>query len=332
MSEARSDGKRIGVVGCKHTTRDFVAGLRRHRFSVDHVVTITAGEAERAHVAGYYDLGPYLSSREIPFSLVHQYGLNNERDQESLLALQLDLLLVIGWQRLIPAWWLESLSIGAFGMHGSSKPLPHGRGRSPMNWSLIQNKSLFFTHLFRYSPGVDDGEVVGRQVFDITPFDDCHTLHFKNLLSMIRLCADNLPRLLAATTEFIPQSADGVSYYPKRTEEDGLIYWDDSTLEIYNLIRAVTRPFPGAFSFLDDQTSQKIRIWRAIPFDTHLVWPDAKSGEVVAVFYDGSAVVKTGDTTLLIQECEGHRFVEADIGRRFGQLGQVRKMWKDLPL
>ena len=80
-------------------------------------------------------------------------------------------------------------------MHGSSKPLPHGRGRSPMNWSLVQNKDCFYTHLFRYRPGVDDGEIAAVQIFDITPFDTCLTLHYKNTLSMIGLLEKALPSL-----------------------------------------------------------------------------------------------------------------------------------------
>jgi methionyl-tRNA formyltransferase len=241
------------------------------------------------------------------------------------------MLLVIGWQRLIPNWFLESLSIGAFGMHGSSRPLPYGRGRSPMNWSLIQNKDRFYTHLFRYRPGVDDGDIVAVQIFDITPHDTCLTLHHKNTLSMIRLAGEALPSLLAGTATFTPQPPEVPTYYPKRTEEDGLIYWTDTSLEIYNLIRGVTDPFPGAFSYLDNDPGARMRIWRAIPFDTRLTWPESAPGEIVAVFVGGEFVVKTGDSTLLVQHYDGGPLTHADIGRRLGDLGTPRKVWENLP-
>lgn len=324
-------GKRLGVAGCKHTTRDLILGLRRYGLKPDHCVTIGPEKAEEQRVAGYMELRPFLDEQGIPYTVAEKYSLKSEVDRERLLALELDLLLVMGWQRLIPDWWLEALSVGAFGMHGSSRPLPHGRGRSPMNWSLIQGKSEFFTHLFRYLPGVDDGPVVGVQTFDITPHDTCHTLHLKNTVAMVHLCGEHVPALLEGTAVLTPQPTEGASYYPKRTAEDGLIYWSDRTAELYNLVRAVTHPFPGAFTYLDDHPGRKVTIWTAIPFDTRLSWPDAVPGEVVEVFYDGSFVVRTGDSSLLVTLSAGHEFTESDIGRRLGHLGTPRKDWGELP-
>jgi methionyl-tRNA formyltransferase len=323
--------KAVAVVGCKHTTKELILGLERYGYTVDHCLTITPQLAGVQQVAGYMDLRPFLKEKGIPYTLAQKYSLKTDEDRGRLLSLKLDLLLVMGWQRLIPDWWLESLSIGAFGMHGSSRPLPHGRGRSPMNWSLIQNKNIFYTHLFQYKPGVDDGPVVGVQMFDITPFDTCLTLHFKNTVAMIQLCATHLPNLLDGSARLSPQPQAGASYYPKRSAEDGLIYWTDTTLEIYNLIRAVTRPFPGAFTCLDDDPERIIFIWRAIPFDTHLTWPAAAAGEIVEVFDDGSFVVKTGDSSLLVIESEGHQLNYKDVGRRFGPQNQPRKVWEQLP-
>ena len=327
----RTTDKRIAVVGCKHTTKDLIIGLERFGTRVSHCLTISPKKGDEQQVAGYYDLRPFLKERGIPYILAKTYSLTSEKDQAALLELKLDVMLVMGWQRLLPDWLLESLSVGAFGMHGSSKPLPHGRGRSPMNWSLIQGKDTFYTHLFRYMPGVDDGPVVAVQQFDITPFDDCHTMHFKNTTAMIQLCRDNLAALVAGTAELTPQPTEGATYYPKRGPEDGLLYWEDTTQDLYNLVRAVARPFPGAFSYLDDDPAAKVMVWRAIPFDTRIDWPEAAPGEIVQVFYDGTFVVRTGDSSLLVLESEGHGFTHRDTGRRLGSLGTPRKVWENLP-
>jgi len=174
-----TQGKRIAVLGCKHTTKELILGLLRNGITVEHCVTISPETGAEQKVAGYEDLTLFLDEEKISYTVVSSYSLKDPQEQETLLSLHLDLLLVMGWQRLIPEWWLNTLSIGAFGMHRSSAPLPHGRGRSPMNWSLIQGKTQFYTHLFKYQVGVDDGPIVGKQLFDITPYDTCLTLHFK---------------------------------------------------------------------------------------------------------------------------------------------------------
>lgn len=323
--------KKVAVAGCKHTTKELILGLERHGFNIDHCITINPKKAKEQKVSGYMDLRSFLEEKSIPYTVVNTYSLKDDKDMEALLSLKLDILLVMGWQRLIPDWFLESLSIGAFGMHGSSKPLPYGRGRSPINWSLIQGKNVFYTHLFQYKPGVDDGPIAGVQTFDINQYDTCLTLHFKNTISMIWLCVKYLPSLIDGSAELAPQPKEGVAYYPKRSEEDGLIYWEDSTKDIYNLIRAVTKPFPGAFSYLDDDLSKKIYIWAAQPFDTKLDYKNAGPGEIVEVFYNSMFAVKTSDSVMLITESEGHNFTTKDIGKFLGHLNKPRKHWKDLP-
>ncbi|MFC2016749.1 methionyl-tRNA formyltransferase [Chloroflexota bacterium] len=216
-------------------------------------------------------------------------------------------------------------------MHGSSKPLPYGRGRSPINWSLIQGRNVFYTHLFQYKPGVDDGPIAGVRSFDINQYDTCLILHFKNTISMIELCVKYLPSLIDGSAKLDSQPKENATYYPKRSEEDGLIYWEDSTKDIYNLIRAVTKPFPGAFSYLDDDLNKKIYIWAAQPFDTKLDYKNAKPGEIVEVFYNGMFVAKTNDSVILVTESEGHNFTTKDIGKFLGDLNKPRKHWKDLP-
>lgn len=323
--------KDVCVAGCKHTTMDFVLGLERYGYEIGHCLTIDSKTAATAQVAGYYDLRSFLETKGIPYTVARKYSLQSDEDQERLLQLNLRSLLVIGWQRLIPDWWLKALPCGAFGMHGSSKPLPHGRGRSPMNWSLLTGRKIFYTHLFQYRPGVDDGPVAGVQTFDITPFDTCHTLHFKNMICMVQLCARMLPSILDGTAVLTPQPRGEPSYWPKRSVEDGLMFWEDSSRQIYDLVRAVTRPFPGAFTYLDNDTSRKIFIWRAAPFDTQLQWPGSVPGEIVEVFYDGSFVVRTGDSTVLVLESAGHSFTHSDIGRHLGTGGTPRKVWENLP-
>src|SRR5262249_38946122 len=137
---------------------------------------------------------------------------------------------------------------------------------------------------------------------DINPFDTAETLHFKNRIAMNRLLARHLPALLSGTAILTPQPDEEPTYYPKRTAEDGLISWDRPTEQIYNLVRAVTHPFPGAFTHLGER---RLMIWRAQPFDEKLRYPNAEPGTIVEVFYDGTFVVRTADTSLLVLQYDG---------------------------
>ena len=88
---------------------------------------------------------------------------------------------------------------------------------------------------------------------------------------------------------------------PKRTEEDGVIDWNWKTEYIFNLVRAVTRPYPGAYTFLK---SKKITIWNAIPFHLFPSFKTKRVGEIIAAFDDSTFVVRTNDGALQVLEYE----------------------------
>lgn len=321
---------KIVVAGCKHTTRDLIEGLTDRGFGIDACLTINPNKGDEQKVAGYFDLREFLIEKQINCLTANKYNLNSEEDKTKIQGIKIDILLVMGWQRLIPDWFLNHLKYGAFSMHGSSKSLPHGRGRSPMNWSLIQGKQEFYTHFFKYRSGVDDGPVVGCQKFDITPWDDAHTLHLKNLLSMIRLCEKHIPKIIDGTCIYTEQPSEGASYYPKRAAEDGIIIWPDTTQQIHDLVRAVTRPFPGAFTFLGEKEERKIIIWELIPFDSQLRWDHLEPGTIIDIFYDGSFVAKTGSTSVLVKKYDGN-VTRDDVGRKFSNGKYQQKIWENLP-
>jgi methionyl-tRNA formyltransferase len=268
---------------------------------IDLLITITPELAKKNMVAGFMDLRNFADENNIPFYIAESYSLKSEKDKEVLQDIEIRLLLVIGWQRLIPEWLLSRLVVGAFGMHGSSHALPYGRGRSPMNWSIIQNKDTFISNLFKYSPGVDDGDILDTQMFDITPFDSGRTMHYKSTLAMISLLKKNFTKIITNDFQLKKQMDVKPTYYPKRTEEDGNVFWDRDSLEIHNLVRAVTRPFHGAFTFYD---GRKIMIWGGHPFDTRLFDPYIYPGTILHIFVNGDIIVKTADGSYIITEYE----------------------------
>jgi methionyl-tRNA formyltransferase len=292
--------QRIVFAGCHIYGRWLLERLFAARWQFAHVVCPAPEMAETEHISGYEDLGELADHYNIPVYRPASYSLRTAKDHEFFEREQFDLLVQGGWQRLFPEKVLQELRIGAIGVHGSSDFLPKGRGRSPLNWSIIEGRQRFINHLFLIKPGVDDGDIFDYDVFDITPFDTIETLFQKNAILTARMLERSIPRLLDGTLTAIPQRGTP-SYYPKRSPSDGLIDWEELDVwQIHNWVRALTRPYPGAFAALNGVMTT---IWKAAVFDTRITYENASYGEVVEVF-DDRLVVNCRGGLLLVEDWE----------------------------
>lgn len=277
-----------------------VRALLESRLPVAHIVALTPEQAERYGISGYFDFRPWADEFDIPVYIPDKYVLTSERDQAFFADHRFDVLVQGGWQRLFPASILSTLKIGALGAHGSADRLPKGRGRSPLNWSLIEGRKRFVLQLFVMTDGADDGVILDEEWFDITPFDDIRTLYYKIGIVSRTMHLRTLPGLLAGTVVSRPQIGSP-EYYPKRTAADGLVQWEEwDVWRIHDFVRALTRPYAGAFGPLQ---GRQTRIWKAQVFDTRISYRDAAYGEVVETF-GNDLVVNCRGGLLLITDWE----------------------------
>lgn len=274
-------GKRLVMCGCHEAGALTIEALLRQGYQFERFVCLTPEQGTRYTVSGYFDYRAIAKRYGISVYVPESYSLDSAADREFFEREQFDLLIQGGWQRLFPASVLATLSIGALGLHGSADLLPKGRGRSPMNWCLIEGRKRFLMHLFLIKPGMDDGDIIGIRDFDITAFDDIETLYFKYALVYRDMLIENLPSLLSGSVRPVPQTGTP-SYYPKRNPADGRIDWDAMDVwQIYDFVRAQTRPYPGAFAAVGQQW---VRIWRCRVFDTRIRYVGAGYGECVERF------------------------------------------------
>ena len=299
--------KTLAVFGCKSTTQYILEFLTKS-YSVDHLITIEEEKGQYFSVADYQNLSAFAEKKSIKTYHAQKYSLKSEEDIAYINSLGIDIAFVVGWQRLIPPEILANLSVGAFGMHGSALHLPRGRGRSPMNWSIIEGKKVFYTSLFKYDAGADSGLVLDTLKFMITEYDTGETMHFKNTLAMKHLIDTHLLSLTEGDFTLSPQMDIDPTYYPKRTSEDSLIDWQDDIFNVERLIRAVTKPFNGAYSFINET---KIVIYRAAIFDLNeFGYTNTFPGTVVEVFPNGKFIIKGLGGLLLVHEYEYDSAVE----------------------
>ncbi len=298
---------KLVMCGCHIGGKDIVETMLEKDYRFDYFVCLSPAQGEKHEVSGYYDYRPLAKAHGIPVYHPRKYSMKSDEDQQFFQKHGFDILIQGGWQRLFPEAVLDSLKVGALGYHGSSDFLPKGRGRSPMNWSIIEDKKRFIMHLFLMQAGADDGGIIDYEIFDITPYDDIETMYFKYSISHKRMILRNLDGLLKG--EFNLNSQEGIpSYYPKRGPENGRIDWEEmDVFQIQNLIRAVTRPYPGAFAEMDGKL---YKIWKARLFDTRITYPGRAYGEVVERF-GKKWVVNCRGGLLLIDEKEEYEAKEA---------------------
>ena len=300
--------KKIVIFGCKKNTLLLYNSLKKI-IDIEGIITISPKVAKKNDIADYSNL-KHLKNKLNFYYETDNYSLTSKKDLNTIKKENFDLGFVMGWQRLIPQNILNSFNIGVFGMHGSSENLPKGRGRSPLNWSLIEGRKHFYTNLFKYSPGVDDGDIFDTRKFLISEEDDIESLHYKNLLSMVDIISNNIENLKNNNFSLKRQKKIKPSYYPKRTPQDGALDLNFNVDLIVRHIKAQTRPFSGAFSFYK---RKKIIFWKVNIFQTEKENPKIKkfkNGEIVEVFSETTFLVKFSGGLVLVRDFECEKKIE----------------------
>ncbi|MFC7214915.1 methionyl-tRNA formyltransferase [Saliphagus sp. GCM10025334] len=344
----------IVYVGCTAPGNQVLESLLEHDLPIDSVVTIDPEMAAANDVSGYASLRPTAEAHDLEVYHPRTYSMTDAADLDHFRTIDPDLLIVNGWQRLIPEAILETATHGALGNHGSAFGLPKGRGRSPLNWSLIEDRDRFLLSVIRLDPGADSGDVVTTRKFDVTEFDTIETLYYKVSMCLEAMLLEVVEPILEGERPFEPQTGEP-TYYPKRNPEDGEVHWANGTRELYNLVRAVADPYPGAFTYVETASrrasadigvdadggtsdgsgtdasddSSRVMIWEAIPFSTDLA-KTAPPGTIVEVFWTDEFVVATGDGTLLVREWEVDSISDSDwepaVGDRFESRGEPNRV------
>ncbi|HGM5578884.1 TPA: bifunctional UDP-4-amino-4-deoxy-L-arabinose formyltransferase/UDP-glucuronic acid oxidase ArnA [Pseudomonas putida] len=147
---------------------------------------------------------------------------------------------------------------GAFNLHGSL--LPRYRGRAPANWAIINGETQTGVTLHRMVRRADAGPILAQEPVDIADTDTALQLHQKLRTAAANLLRNTLPLLASGRIVEVAQDESRATCYGRRTTADGVIDWRRTAKQLYNLIRAVTHPYPGAFCQVGEQ---KLIIWDA---------------------------------------------------------------------
>lgn len=208
----------------------------------------TSGAVSFADIAANYDIPLFkVKDTNTPEAVAHFRQINP------------DVIFVIGWTRLVSNEILKIPKYGCIGMHASL--LPKYRGRAPVNWALIHDETESGNTTILLDEGVDTGKIIAQRSFSITLSDTCETVYHKVAKAGRTMLREILPMLQDGDKlPYVIQKHEEGSVLPKRRPEDGIIDWNKRAMDLFNWVRALTHPYPGAFTF---HNSRKLFIWEA---------------------------------------------------------------------
>lgn len=222
-----------------------------------------------------------------------------------------DVILVLGWYYMVPKIIRDLAKYGTWGIHASL--LPKYAGGAPLVWAIINGERETGVTLFKLDDGVDDGDIIAQKSFSIEFKDTIKEVYQKAIKASKEILIEALNNI--DKIKFKPQDKSKIEVYPQRKPEDGKIDLTKTVMEIYNFIRAQTKPYPGAYTSIN---GERFTIWNA-SFSKYIPGDDLKIGEIV--LSDDKGLINFKNGLLEIKEvCYGQQ------DWRFNELAQ-KKGW-----
>jgi len=260
---------------------------------------IERGEAVRAVFTHQDDPGEARWFRSVA-GLAQRHGIPVRFDEprvgsdaDCLVAtLAPDLIFSFYYRRMIPMAVLAAARRGAFNLHGSL--LPRYRGKAPVNWAVLHGEEKTGVTLHHMVARADAGDVVDQEAVPIGPEDTAYDV-MRRLVPAARLILDRqLSALKAGTAPRRPQDETQATKFGGRRPEDGRIDWTQPAARLVNLVRAVAKPYPGAFSELN---GRRLMVWKARAAGA----ARGRPGEVIST---APLVIRAGEGAVELVEAE----------------------------
>jgi methionyl-tRNA formyltransferase len=232
-------------------------------------------------------------------------------------ALKPSIIYSFSYRHLIPENVLAMAPLGAFNLHPSL--LPAYRGRAPVNWVLVNGERETGVTLHHMVARADAGDIVGQREVAIDDNDNALTLYRKLVPLGVELIEELHPKIVAGNPPRRKMDISKGSYFGRRKPEDGRIDWRWPARRIFNLVRAVTHPYPGAFCSVD---GQKLLVWEAkIGAETGTL---ASPGQIVRAIADGALEVAAGEGSVIVKVAQFEGSVEGIARDALSPAGRVK--------
>lgn len=259
---------RILFIGTVLSSLRFLTSLLDMKANIVGVITKKASP----YNSDFSDISPLCLQHSIPVK--YSADINQEDVLEWAESLHPDIIFCFGYSELLKSDILQLAPLGVVGFHPAK--LPKNRGRHPIIWALALGLEETSSTFFFMDEGADSGEILNQKDISITYEDNALSLYSKIIDTGISQLRKIVPDLAHRTFTSIPQDHSLANYWRKRSPQDGKIDFRMSSRAIYNLVRALARPYPGAHL---EYLGQDVKIWKVIelPQDSHNI----ESGKIL---------------------------------------------------
>jgi methionyl-tRNA formyltransferase len=173
-------------------------------------------------------------------------------------SLKPDLIWVNSYSMIIREDVLSIPRLGSLNIHGAL--IPQYRGCNTTQWAILNGESRTGVTLHEMSAGLDEGDIIDQEAVPLFFEDTWESASRRIAEATDKIIEKNLPSILSGTWQASPQDQSCARYHRRRTPDDGLFSWDQPVIEIYNLIRALVSPLPGAF--YEDEEGNRVVLGR----------------------------------------------------------------------
>jgi methionyl-tRNA formyltransferase len=259
------------------------------------------------------------AGRSAGLPLVAPVDVNSRESTAALRALGPDVVALAGYGQIVRREFLELAPRGCLNLHGGK--LPEYRGSSPLNWALINGEREVTLTVIRVDLGVDTGDIVLERTLQVGLDETIAELNERADAVFPELLLEALEGEEAGTLSARPQDESRAAYYPLRFPDDGLVLFDLlSAEEVHNRIRALTDPYPAAFTF---HGGRRIRLLRSRRSESVVF---GEPGRVYAT-RDRAILVCAADRCLWIEQAVDEHGADALAAvARYDRLATMREM------
>lgn len=291
---------RILFIGCVQSSYRELKILLDNQKDVVGVITKSASNFN----SDFCDISSLAIEYDIPYKYVK--NINDEDNINFISMLKPDVIYCFGWSQLIDKKILNIPHLGVIGAHPAE--LPNNRGRHPIIWALVLGLTRTAASFFRMDENADTGEIIAQEIVPIYYKDYAIDLYNRIENVECKLILQFTDELEKGINHPIKQEQNVGNSWRKRSRVDGKIDWRMTSNAIYNLVRALSRPYPGAEFEYDGKS---ITVWRVEEVISDKYF-NIEPGKVVKYNSEQDFYVKAYDNLVHIMECSANNVKEGD--------------------